>query len=99
MFIMILMYLFAAVSVLYMIERHDHEYPYDLIVGFFGVAAFFILAVQWYTGWVDATNAGIMTITNYYMAGWTTIAFILSSLIWLIKIYNFFNNETKDVIA
>jgi len=95
--IMVTMYAMACSGLIYMVERKNGEYPYDLIIGFFAVSLWFTLAIQWYAGWTDFMNGGLVTITNYYMASWTGVVAIMTLIIWLFNAYRYIFHESKDV--
>lgn len=91
------LYVLASAGLLYMVERHKNEYPYDLIVGFFSMSLWFTLAIQWYSGWSDYVGNGMVSITNYYMASWTGIVAMMVLVIWLFQIYRYVFHESRDV--
>lgn len=96
--IMLSMYFLAAFGIYYFITNAGKlEIPFDLVIGFFTTSLLFVLAFQWFVGWPDYYNGAYLTITNYYLAGFTGFVAVVMLILEVLYGYKFLFEESKGV--
>lgn len=95
--LMAILYLLAGAGIYYFLKNRNEEYPFDLIIGFFTVSLLFVLSYQWYIGWQDYYNGTYLTITSFYMAGFTGFVAIIMAFLEVAFAYQYVFYESRDV--
>jgi hypothetical protein len=96
--IMLAMHLLAAGGMYFFVEKVGKlEIPFDLVIGFFTTCLLFVLSFNWYAGWPDYYNGAYLTITNYYMAGFTGFVAVIWLILFVYYLYKFLFEESREV--
>jgi hypothetical protein len=96
--IMLTMYLLAAAGMYFFIKNAGKlEIPFDLVIGFFTTCLLFVLAFNWYAGWPDYIGGAYLTITNYYLSGFTGLVAVIWMVLFAYYLYRFLFYESREV--